>query len=230
MTENQHIPIYRPCNSFSTQAMAWSTAVVEEGLSAAPLHEMVIPTHAVQRLNELSAKEEAGYWAYIKDRVKLISLQRDFAGVVILVNDGVSAGQTVGTLHAHIIGLNHDMASIDLSHEFDKCTEHFFVGGHPKPYAEHRFDLSDASLAKMRQVRLHSQQQDRDVGYSIFSRFSFHYDGAVLGDNSMVLQSWLSTKPRKYGLTNLMRVINGYRERPYDWPAENLNRRFEIGH
>ncbi len=229
MTERGYVPIYRLCNNFSDQAMVWSTSVVEDGLFAAPLHEMVIPIHPVERLNELTEKEEAGYWSYIKSRVKVISAQKEFAGVVILVNDGASAGQTVGTLNAHIIGVRHHMSSIDLAHEFETCTDLFFSGVHPKPYAEHHFDLSESSLLKMRKLRLQSQKEDRNIGYSVFIRFPFQYGGVILDEKSMVLQSWLSTKPRKYGLTNLMRVINGYRERPYDWPAENLNRKFVIG-
>lgn len=73
---------------------------------------MVIPIHPVERLNELTGKRGGRILViYKKSRVKVISAQKEFAGVVILVNDGASAGQTVGTLHAHIIGVRHHMSS-----------------------------------------------------------------------------------------------------------------------
>ena len=216
-----------PFEMASKNNKAWCTRIEQEFAIAAPVHEMVMPFLAVPRLDELGFTEEADCWDLVKARTELILQEPDIEAVGILVNDGVPAGQTVGHVHIHVIGLKDPALIASLGEHFDKLTDIYAEAGGVEPISFTNVELNpDAMTAAMRSERQIGRMNANgaDVGHSIFTNKQIKRPNDLV---SMTVQTWSEQKVRPYGLTNLVRVLNGFRDRPYNWPAAHLNETFE---
>lgn len=105
------------------------------------------------------------------------------------------------------------------------CAPDFSAKAIPHPVAETTVGLGLDYAHTMRRFRQYHASLGHDAGFSIFTNRPFQSAHALKGDAAMTIQCWDDHAPRVYGLTNLMRVMNGYRDRPYDWPAANARAR-----
>ncbi len=142
------------------------------------------------------------------------------------MNDGLSAGQTVGCVHIHVIGFGRELSNMDVGYQLDNSSSRFLHGATPHPLAEVNIGLGGDYTTEMRRFRQFYNDFNESMGFSIFTGHPLHRGESLSHDTALTIQCWDKTAPRVYGMTNLMRVVNGYRDRPYDWPAANLDRGF----
>jgi len=86
-----------------TEASAHAVAFAD-GYPVAPGHTLVVPRRHVASVFDLAAEEYAALWALVAAvRARLASSGEGADGFTVGVNDGASAGQTVGHAHVHVI-------------------------------------------------------------------------------------------------------------------------------
>jgi diadenosine tetraphosphate (Ap4A) HIT family hydrolase len=86
-----------------TEANAHAVAFAD-GYPVAPGHTLVVPRRHVASVFDLAAEEYAALWALVAAvRARLASSGDGADGFTVGVNDGASAGQTVGHAHVHVI-------------------------------------------------------------------------------------------------------------------------------
>lgn len=202
----------------AADGLSWVSSLShEDGLRAAAHHEMVLSATAAPRLDDLSEAEEASCWRTAFARARAYGKP-----AAIFVNDGEPAAQTVGHVHFHVVGI--DDAGMDIAGDLFSLKTKFIGNAAPKPVAEARLAASDpAFVLKFRALRADMKaKHGADVGFSILPE----KPSTDLEAATFVLQVWTPQVKCAYGLTNMLRVMNGLRDKPYDWPVANLDRRF----
>lgn len=212
--------ITRPCDEISKDGLSWvSNLSGEDGLRAAAHHEMVLSAMPVSRLDDLSEQEEASCWGMAFSRARAYGKP-----AAIFINDGEPAAQTVGHVHFHVVGI--DDPGMDIASGLFSLKQKFIGNAAPLPVAEARLSVSDPSfVSKFRALRADMKIKfGSDIGFSILPE----KPSTSLENATFVLQVWTPQTKCAYGLTNMLRVMNGLRDRPYDWPVANLNRHFQM--
>lgn len=218
-----------PFQKASADKKAWA-ARLEKGNIAAPVHELIIPAREVARIDEMELHEEQSMWQLAMDRARDILQENAITAVAFLLNDGDPAGQTVGHVHIHVLGLSDDNVIENLPEEFERLMTEHIQGDVPVPIAEHGTRSTIETLAVVsRAARKEGCQGQTDCGFSVFTNPQITKDNIDEGVQ-LTVQTWSPDEPRKYGLTNLMRVLNGYTDRPYEWHERHKHRQFEPQH
>lgn len=214
-----------PFASAAETGLAWAGRIKNPDAVAAPIHELIVPTRQVPRLNDLTYDEEVEIWQTVKERVNKVLEEDNVSAAVILVNDGPPAGQTVGHVHFHVLGINKQEVIDDLEGRFDALTNQYAEVA-VAPTAEQIVKTNDPEeLAKsIRGFRSNNTGDDLNrTGFSIYTTSQLTKEA---DDISLNIQAWSQESSRPFGLTNLIRVLNDYRERPYAWPAAHLKQHF----
>ena len=223
MTEDK---IKVPFQEASADKKAWA-ARLDEDYVAAPVHELIIPAREVTRINELELHEEQSMWQLAMDRARNILQEDGIKAVTFLLNDGDSAGQTVGHVHIHVLGLSDDNVIESLPEEFERLMAEHTQGDVPVPIAESAVHSTVDNIAGVtRAARKEGCQGETDCGFSVFTHPQLTKDNIDDGVQ-LTVQTWSPDEPRQYGLTNLIRVLNGYTDRPYEWHERHKHRQFE---
>lgn len=217
--------ILKKCIITDDKDLAWATSLTgETGMQAAPLHELIISHAPVKRLNDLTEEQESGCWNLALARARTALTQPGINAVGFLVNDGMAAGQTVGHVHIHVIGFHSDKSDMAIGEELGTLSQKFLGNAMTYPLAYEKTYISQDNPLAARDVRKNFVGI-ADAGFSIYTERplkAIHLNEPL----PFVIECWSPNTPRTYGLTNLIRVLNGYRETPYSWPAKNLERTF----
>lgn len=89
------------------------TREVDEGFKASAIHHLVLPSQHQSRLDDLPVATEHALFRCA------INLKNSFNNAGILINDGISACQTLSHLHVHVLNLDG---------VYDKGHESFIAG------------------------------------------------------------------------------------------------------
>jgi diadenosine tetraphosphate (Ap4A) HIT family hydrolase len=209
--------ISRKCDAISADGLAWASIFTESQFIAAPLHEIIISSTPTARLDQLSIEEERACWSLAWDRANNALNAKDIKAVGFIVNDGITAGQTVGHIHIHLVGFHADRANAQLNNELEKLTTRF-VENPAKPFLQITMDFNPEKTAELRHLR--QQVTAENKGFSIFTNTPQQVFSPS-NDVELTIQAWSADAPRKFGFTNLLRVWHGYRAEPYIWPEQN---------
>lgn len=217
--------IPKKCIATDESGQAWASSLVgEAGMQAAPLHELVISQAPVKRLNDLTAEQEAACWNLALIRARAALKQPGINAVGFLVNDGLHAGQTVGHVHLHVIGFHHDKSEMMIGEELGTLSQKFLGKAMAYPLACERALIAPDNLLSIRDIRQNFASVP-NAGFSIYTESPLK-SAHIHEPFPFMIECWSPQAPRAYGLTNLIRVLNGYRDAPYHWPAINLERTF----
>lgn len=192
---------------------------------ASPIHELVVPTKHKPRLNDLDINQEKSIWGLAQNRCNKILNRKEARSATIIINDGIPAGQTVGHAHIHVMGLNNQNLINDLELHFNTLTRKFCKLP-ARPIASKEFE-SDSILNIFEPIR--SYREQCYIGYGDKIGFSIYTNEQIttpLDPCKMTVQIWHPNSPRPYGLANLIRVLNGYKEEPRSWPVKHLSQHF----
>lgn len=217
--------ILKKCIETDESGQAWASSLVgEDGMQAAPLHELIISHAPVKRLNDLTAEQETACWNLAMIRARVALKTPGINAVGFLVNDGAHAGQTVGHVHLHVIGFHHNRSDMAVGEELGTLSQKFLGNAMTRPLALEKGLIAPDNLVAIRDIRKNFASI-QNAGFSIYT------ERPLKGENlseplPFVVECWSPNAPRAYGLTNLIRVLNGYRDAPYSWPAKNLERTF----
>lgn len=225
LLENQAISV--PFRELSQGGLVWVGQIEDPKAVAAPIHEMVMPVRSVSRVDQMTFAEEVSCWETAYTRATLAFRKDGIKGVAVIVNDGVPAGQTVGHVHFHVLGLS-DQDLIDRLHlRFNELTNKYSPSPVNPIDSVHidRFEGGDRLTETLRVARrdVRGDTRLKDIGYSLFSICTNTPQSTA---PSLVMEAWLEEQRRPFGLTNLTRVLNGLRDRPYSWPVAHLNQYF----
>lgn len=207
----------------SFMGRAWATELVEPGLIAAPVHYMVMPLRTVARIDDLSEHEERECWDLAFSCAESGLKKEGISSMGIFINDGQLAGQTVGHMHIHVFGLRSDAQNMNFDIELKTLSRKF--RDYTLPVAEAFFqDQRSYAIQKMRAFRRNVLDHIPDCGFSIRTTNPFKSSKHI----SFTVEIWDGSHVRAHGQTNLLRVLNGLRDKPYHWPAANLDRGFSM--
>lgn len=111
-----------------------------------------------------------------------------------------------------------------IGEELGTLSQKFLGRAMTYPLAYEKAVISPDNLLAIRAVRQNFASV-QNAGFSIYTERPLK--GKDLSEPlPIVVECWSPNAPRAYGLTNLMRVMNGFRAAPYQWPAKNLERTF----
>lgn len=194
----------------------------EPDFTASKIHCLIIPFKERRRLEHLSNIELKSVWEYAEKITSEKTEANPNNSFAILLNDGYNAGQTIGHLHIHIIGFeenfefNLEECLNDLLKKYNKS---------PLTYIDRiKINCKISELGE-RVIEATKKYQGDDYGISLLSENSF-FNASETQD--FILQIFYKDNPRSYGLTNLTRVMNGYRDKPTDWPSENKGAIYDL--
>ena len=204
--------------------LAWAGSV-DKKYVAGSTHELIVPTNHYHRIADLPQEALEDLWALLEDRVTEILETEGLEAVAILINDGISAGQTVGHAHAHIVGIDTANLIRSLPLNFMVATQQYSA---PETLPDAELCLTELDSTELtRSLSTEIKSKMRLYGSTTgFSVFSVRHKREINDPYNLVVQRWSSKNPRPFGLTNLMRVLNGYSDKPYSWPTVHLQRHF----
>ncbi len=214
-----------PFVSASTNDLAWAGRIKDAKAVAAPIHELIVPTRHVPRLDDLTEDEERALWELADQRIEQVLSESGINAATILINDGEPAGQTVGHVHFHVLGINKQSLIDDLGAQFESLTDRYSEVA-VAPISKHQIVTNDTDYLcqKMREFREEQNQiHDYNLGFSVLSQTQKQDSSDPY---NMTIQSWNPNQARPFGLTNLIRVLNEYRDRPYSWSKTHLQQHF----
>jgi len=207
----------------SNDSFAWAANLsAEEEFKASKLHYLIISKRETSRLYELPINEQAAIWKYAELMAEKALKQKDINSIAILVNDGIYAGQTIGHIHIHIVGFSSGEI-LNLNNNFRLLTKKYCN----KENSPLKILSLNTNISKLYEG-INSNFKDslnNNYGLSIFSSKTI----SNIRDYSFefTIELWAKDSPRNYGLTNLLRVMNGYKSKPYDWQPENKDAVFK---
>jgi len=190
--------------------------------TASELHYLMMSKKEVKRLHNLDSAEQVSIWRYAEELALKAVNAKGINNIAILLNEGYASGQTVGHLHVHIVGFK-DTESYNLEKRLNDLLKKF--NKQPLTYIDRlTINCRISELGELIPQYI-SQYLNEDYGFSLLSEMLFNNP---LEPQNFVLQIFSKEYPRSYGLTNLTRVMNGFREEPIDWPSKNKDAVFDF--
>lgn len=218
-----------PFKAKASDGLAWVGRIEDPNAIAAPVHEMVMPVRPVARVDQMFFWEEASCWDTAFMRASLVLKEPNIKGVAVIVNDGIPAGQTVGHVHFHVLGLSDGDLVYTLHSKFNELTK-LYSALPLNPVASvkiDRYEGGDRLTARLRSARHGVRNKHRatlsGIGYNILSVCT---DTPQSTSPSLMMEAWSEQERRPFGMTNLTRVLNKLRDKPYSWPVSHLNQYF----
>tara|TARA_Y100001001_G_C7999659_1_gene305806 strand:- start:1251 stop:1961 length:711 start_codon:yes stop_codon:yes gene_type:complete len=204
--------IQRPRDFESPTKRCWGTRFYNPKLRAADIHEMIVSDRAVEKLDDLTAEEEADFWALTMERLNLIVSQPDVVSAGFFINDGKHARQTASHVHVHVLGFKDETVK-NFARFFTKLKRKFADAAHNTPLHERSVKLKRDNFEQLRMIRDSLRANYGADSFSIFVKMPLK--SMKKQEIEIVIQAWSQERPSQFSLTNMVRCCLGMRKTPH---------------
>ena len=194
----------------SSDQLAWGSIFNDPARKACDVHEIIISSSRVEKLDQLDESEEEACWLLAFDRVS--KMLRDYApkGVALMVNDGNDSRQTVNHVHIHVLADESFLSGLLLDEKIEGIRKKFSQHASPEYVSCHRIKVSslDAHILTLARRRIAREVKELSA-FSIFSQSPISSGDATHDARSLIVQGWSKHSPSPYSLTNIIRCMRG---------------------